>query len=136
MRLEVPADGYQKWATSLKGMLGRFACLFVAESGEDIAGFLAGRVRSLPPYFGGYPVGFISEVFVEESCRDRGIGCELVTRSVSWFKECGIRRIELQVVVNCTSSNQSGPLRLRRKRDFLPLCRVVRRPLILSPSCS
>ena len=36
----------------------------------------------------------------------------------------------------CTSSNQSGPLRLRRKRDFLPLCRVVRRPLILSPSCS
>ena len=28
----------------------------------------------------------------------------------------------------CTSSNQSGPLRLRRKRDFLPLCRVVRRP--------
>ena len=37
---------------------------------------------------------------------------------------------------DCTSSNQSGPLRLRRKRDFLPLCRVVRRPLILSPSCS
>ena len=36
----------------------------------------------------------------------------------------------------CTSSNQSGPLRLRRKRDFPPLCRVVRRPLILSPSCS
>ena len=38
--------------------------------------------------------------------------------------------------LQCTSSNQSGPLRLRRKRDFLPLCRVVRRPLILSPSCS
>ena len=38
--------------------------------------------------------------------------------------------------LSCTSSNQSGPLRLRRKRDFLPLCRVVRRPLILSPSCS
>ena len=36
----------------------------------------------------------------------------------------------------CTSSNQSGPLRLRRKRDFPPLCRGVRRPLILSPSCS
>ena len=41
-----------------------------------------------------------------------------------------------QSVNKCTSSNQSGPLRLRRKRDFLPLCRVVRRPLILSPSCS
>ena len=38
--------------------------------------------------------------------------------------------------LSCTSSNQSGPLRLRRKRDFPPLCRVVRRPLILSPSCS
>ena len=30
---------------------------------------------------------------------------------------------------SCTSSNQSGPLRLRRKRDFLPLYRVVRRGL-------
>ena len=42
----------------------------------------------------------------------------------------------IALVVGCTSSNQSGPLRLRRKRDFPPLCRVVRRPLILSPSCS
>ena len=99
MRLEVPADGYEKWAGSLKAMLGRFACLFVAERGEDIAGFLAGRVRSLPPYFGGYPVGFISEVFVEESYRGRGIGGELVTRAVSWFKDCGISRIELQVIM-------------------------------------
>ncbi len=106
MRLEVPADGYQKWATSLKGMLGRFACLFVAESGEEIAGFLAGRVRSLPPYFGGYPVGFVSEVFVEESYRGRGIGGELVTRAVSWFKDCGVNRIELQVIMNNESARR------------------------------
>ena len=44
--------------------------------------------------------------------------------------------VDASVLYFCTSSNQSGPLRLRRKRDFLPLCRVVRRPLILSPSCS
>ena len=45
-------------------------------------------------------------------------------------------RVEDYYQQGCTSSNQSGPLRLRRKRDFPPLCRVVRRPLILSPSCS
>ena len=35
----------------------------------------------------------------------------------------------------CTSSNQSEPLRLCHKRHFPPLCRVRRRPQILSPSC-
>ena len=28
---------------------------------------------------------------------------------------------------NCTSSSQSGPLRLRRMRNFMPLCREVQR---------
>ena len=71
------------------------------------------------------------------TCRRAGIG-DLQIRDLR--REFGSRLRESGAsdhdVRDCTSSNQSGPLRLRRKRDFLPLCRVVRRPQILSPSCS
>ena len=78
---------------------------------------------------------------------DRGADPNTATRGwtalhqLSWVRKAGIAGSnnpapEGSGTMDCTSSNQSGPLRLRRKRDFLPLCRVVRRPLILSPSCS
>lgn len=100
MILELPPNAYEHWAASLKPLLGRFACLLFAESEAQLVGFLVGRVRSLPQYFGGYPVGFISEVFTEDAHRGRGIGSLLVTRAVSWFEQCGITRAELQVIIN------------------------------------
>lgn len=100
MFLDVPPDAYQHWAASLRPVLGRFACLLVAEREGEIIGFLAGRIRSLPQYFGGYPVGFISEVFVHNSYRNQGVGAELVTGAVGWFAENGITRVELQVIMN------------------------------------
>lgn len=100
MILELPPNAYEHWAASLKPLLGRFACLLVAEVEEEAIGFLVGRVRSLPQYFGGYPVGFISEVFTEDAHRGRGIGSRLVTQAVSWFEESGISRVELQVIIN------------------------------------
>jgi ribosomal protein S18 acetylase RimI-like enzyme len=100
MFLEIPADGYQHWAASMKPVLGRFACLLLAEGEAELCGFLAGRIRTLPPYFGGYTVGFISEVYVDGSHRKQGIGAEMVTRAVAWFAENGISRVELQVIMN------------------------------------
>ena len=100
MILELPPNAYEHWAASLKPLLGRFACLLVAESDGAAVGFLVGRIRSLPQYFGGYPVGFISEVFAGETHRNQGIGSNLVARAISWFEECGIARVELQVIIN------------------------------------
>jgi GNAT superfamily N-acetyltransferase len=100
MFLEIPPDGYQHWAASIRPVLSRFACLLLAESKGELSGFLAGRIRSLPPYFGGYPVGFISEVYVDDAYRKQGIGAKLVTQAVAWFAENGITRVELQVIMN------------------------------------
>ena len=100
MILELPPNAYEHWAASIKPLLGRFACLFVAESEAEAVGFLAGRIRSMPQYFGGYQVGFISDVFVKESYRGSGIGGQMVTRAINWFEQSGITRVELQVIVN------------------------------------
>ncbi len=99
MLLEVPPDSFKHWAASLRVALGRFTCLFVAESGGELIGFLAGWVRTLPPYFGGFPVGFISDVYVDEQRRAAGIGRALLDRALEFFAAQRISRIELQVLV-------------------------------------
>lgn len=53
MLLMLPENSFQQWAISLKPLLRRFACLFIGEKDGEPVGFLAGRVRSLPSYFGG-----------------------------------------------------------------------------------
>ena len=117
MLLELPPDAFELWRASLQPLLGRFAFVLLAEQqraaeSSDAAGgprlaegaaaslgFLAGRVRSQPPYFGGRPAGFVSELFVEEARRGRGVAGALLDASVEWFAARGVARVELQVLV-------------------------------------
>jgi ribosomal protein S18 acetylase RimI-like enzyme len=110
MLLEVPDDGFARWAESLAPVLGRFGCLFVASQDGEPVGFLAGRVRSAPAWFGGAPVGFVSEVYVDPGQRGRGLGEDLVAAAQRWFRDREIDRIELQVL-----AGNDGARRLYRR---------------------
>jgi GNAT superfamily N-acetyltransferase len=70
----------------------------VAEREGELVGFAAGRVRTLPPYFGSEVIGAVSDVFVDEAHRTTGIGRQLVTLVIEWFGARQIKRVELQVV--------------------------------------
>lgn len=98
MLLRLPADAYDAWLKSIAPFLGRFASVVVAEVDGEIVAFVAGRVRTLPPYFGSATIGAISEVFVAETHRSGGIGRRLLAFSLEWFKAQQITRVELQVV--------------------------------------
>jgi ribosomal protein S18 acetylase RimI-like enzyme len=100
MLVELPEDAFDRWAASLIPMLGRFACLFVVERNSELVGFLAGRIRALPSYFGGAQAGFISDVYVHDLHRRHGLGRRLVSTAMEWFRNLGISRLELQVIVN------------------------------------
>jgi GNAT superfamily N-acetyltransferase len=106
MLLDVSPSSFKDWAAAMTAVLGRFTCLFVAEQAGRPIGFLAGRIRSLPPYFGGFPVGFISEVFVDEAYRGKGIGRLLVAAAIEWFQTQKVWRIELQVLVGNTGARK------------------------------
>jgi len=106
MLLAVSPSSFKDWAAAMTAVLGRFTCLFVAEREGRPIGFLAGRIRSLPPYFGGFPVGFISEVFVDETYRGKGIGRLLVAAAIEWFHAQKVWRIELQVLVGNTGARK------------------------------
>ena len=98
MLLRLPEGAYQAWLQSITPFLGRFANVVVAELNGEIIGFVAGRIRTLPPYFGSSTIGAISEVFVSESHRSGGIGRRLLAFALEWFQAQQITRVELQVV--------------------------------------
>ena len=98
MLLRLPEGAYDAWLKSIQPFLGRFASVVLSELNGEIVGFVAGRIRTLPPYFGASTIGAISEVFVSDQHRGRGIGQRLLAFALQWFEEQQIRRIELQVV--------------------------------------
>ena len=98
MLLRLPEVSYDAWVKSIVPFLGRFASVVVEEHDGEIVGFVAGRIRTLPPYFGSASIGAISEVFVTESHRGTGIGRRLLAFAVDWFLTQHITRVELQVV--------------------------------------
>jgi GNAT superfamily N-acetyltransferase len=100
MLLQLPDGAYDAWLQSIRPFLGRFANIVVAERNGEIIAFVAGRIRTLPPYFGASTIGAISEVFVSDSHRSGGIGRRLLAFALEWFKNQQITRIELQVVAD------------------------------------
>jgi diamine N-acetyltransferase len=98
MLLRLPDGAYEAWLKSIAPFLGRFATVVVAELNGEIIAFVAGRIRTLPPYFGAATIGAISEVFVDDSHRGAGVGRRLLNFALDWFREQQITRIELQVV--------------------------------------
>lgn len=98
MLLSLPEGAYDAWLKSMTPFLGRFANVVVAEQDGTIIGFVAGRIRTLPPYFGSATIGAISEVFISEAHRRGGIGRRLLAFALDWFHAQQISRVELQVV--------------------------------------
>src|SRR5258708_816016 len=72
MLLTLPEGAYEAWAQSIVPYLGRFATVVVGERHGEIIAFVAGRIRTLPPYFGSAIIGTIGEVFVGDSHRGAG----------------------------------------------------------------
>src|SRR5215475_4171524 len=98
MLLRLPEGAYDAWLKSILPFLGRFASVVIAERNGEILGFVAGRIRTLPPYFGSAAIGAISEVFISDAYRGAGIGRRLLAFSLQWFEAQQITRVELQVV--------------------------------------
>ena len=85
MVLTVPPGAFDAWAAALTPVVNRFGCVALAESSEGLHGFVAGRSRPIPPYFGGGMAGFVSDVFVEVAYRGRGIARGMIDCAAAFF---------------------------------------------------
>lgn len=100
MGLMVPLvpDGADKWLRMARNTAGKFGIVILAKKGEKAVGFAHGMVKYLPDYLGGFPVGSITHVYVDDKYSRFGIGKAMVNILEAWFRVKKVHSIELQVI--------------------------------------
>jgi ribosomal protein S18 acetylase RimI-like enzyme len=98
LMLPLAENGAGKWIKSVQNTSGKFGIVVLAKAGPTAVGFAHGMIKFLPDYLGGYPVGSITHVFVDETHRRSGVGQELVNELKEWFRMKKVHSIELQVI--------------------------------------
>lgn len=97
------ADGKEKVRKWMGEAIGKDAkegrVLLVAEVGGEVVGALHGQMSVSPPALAGPAVGMISDLYVDEAVRRRGVGRKLVEASMRWFKEHGAEAVKMSVAV-------------------------------------
>jgi ribosomal protein S18 acetylase RimI-like enzyme len=98
LMLPLAPDGAGKWLQTVKNTAGKFSVLILARHGEEDVGFAHGMIKFLPDYLGGYPVGSITHVFVDNDFARSGIGRAMVNLLEEWFRAKKVHSVELQVI--------------------------------------
>lgn len=85
------------WKKYLRGHLGKSdkLCL-LAEIGDRPVGFLMASIEQRPGVFMEREYGHISDVYVQEPERGKGVGKALVAEGMAWFEKKRVGRVRLQ----------------------------------------
>jgi ribosomal protein S18 acetylase RimI-like enzyme len=76
----------------------------LAGSGSRVVGFCATQIRRAPPVLAETGRCEISDIFVRDEARRRGIAAELVRATLDWCAARGVRRVEVRVVARNTAA--------------------------------
>ena len=108
MDLMVPLaeNGSGKWLKVAKNTAGKFGIVILAKNNDKAVGFAHGMIKFLPDYLGGFPVGMITHVYVNEEARRSGTGKEMVHNLEEWFNLKNVHSIELQVISGNPSARE------------------------------
>jgi ribosomal protein S18 acetylase RimI-like enzyme len=100
MGLMVPLvpGGADKWLKMARNTAGKFGIVILAKKGEKAIGFAHGMITFLPDYIGGFAVGSITHVFVEDEFSRSGIGKSMVKILEDWFLAKKVHSVELEVI--------------------------------------
>lgn len=96
--LPLSADGTEKWLKTVRNTSGKYGLVILVKDWGKAVGFAHGMVKFLPDYLGGFAVGSITHVYVDDDSRRSGIGKALVNQLEDWFLTKKVHSIELQVI--------------------------------------
>jgi len=96
--LPLSADGTEKWLKTVRNTSGKYGLVILVKDWGKAVGFAHGMVKFLPDYLGGFTVGSITHVYVDDNSRRSGIGKALVNQLEDWFLTKKVHSIELQVI--------------------------------------
>ena len=100
------------------------AAVLVWEEEGDLLGFCAAQIEVGPPTVAERARAEITDLFVSEDARRRGIGRRLVEAVTDWLRERGVPRVEVRVAVR----NAEGQA-FWRALGYADLVNVLQRPL-------
>jgi ribosomal protein S18 acetylase RimI-like enzyme len=98
LMLPLAEGGTEKWLKTARNTSGKFGIVVLARDGLKEIGFAHGMLKFLPDYLGGFAVGTITHVFVDEQARRAGVGKKLVVELEAWFQMKNVQSVELQVI--------------------------------------
>ena len=99
-RFQMAPEGEQKYARHAQDTIrDRNGQVFVAEASDtgELVGFLLGELQTRPPKTMPGVYGFISDVYVSEAWRQRGVGSALFEEMRLWCAAHKAKAIELYV---------------------------------------
>ncbi|MFA5369090.1 MAG: GNAT family N-acetyltransferase [Candidatus Paceibacterota bacterium] len=80
-----------------KNIYSSNSLILVAEENNEIVGYLLAFKINRPEMFSIKKTGLISDIFIKENYRKRGIGELLAKESFNWFKKSKIKTIEINI---------------------------------------
>jgi len=108
-RLALDQDGIAALREHLRNVLDSdHERVLVAEApdGVGLVGFVIGRLAQNPPVFRQPYYGYITDICVDERWRRRGIGRALFEALRQWFREQGLRTMQVNVAA-CNPVSQA-----------------------------
>jgi GNAT superfamily N-acetyltransferase len=61
-------------------------------------GYAIAKINEKLPRKCDFMTGVVDHLFVTQDCRRRGIGGQMYSEIIGWFKSAGINRVEVQVI--------------------------------------
>ena len=98
LMLPLSESGTEKWLKTTRNTSGKYGLVVLAKDEGKAVGFAHGLIKFLPDYLGGFAVGSITHVYVDDDARRLGIGKALVNILEDWFRMKKVHSIELQVI--------------------------------------
>ena len=95
---EPAVDGRHKWAKYLeKRFSEKSTRLIVAQENGELVGFMLCLLQPNAPIFKERTIGVISDVYVKEGRRRKGVAKEMLKVALRWFKKNRVRTVSLSV---------------------------------------
>jgi GNAT superfamily N-acetyltransferase len=91
-------DAEKNWEAFVRAnMASDSAAVFVAEQDSRIVGYCMAMISSYPPVLALSTFGELMDLMVHSEHRRQGIGEQLLGAAIAWYKDRGIKRIEVRV---------------------------------------
>ena len=110
--------GARKYIGSKNGVV------HLAEMGGKPAGYSLILIKQNPGVPRVSKIGYISDLFVKEEFRGRGISSKLTQEAMEWFRRKGIRYVSLNVL-----AENRAPQSIYKKWGFFPFVVEMRKNL-------